>query len=250
MAQVDIPDFSTSRRRTRTYDTPSENTQAVIDAIAALLVPAGTFIPTALSEEPEGGAWKLCNGQALSKADYPRLYAAFGSRFGETDTTFNLPDMSGRAVMGVGPSLTLGGLAGQAKVTLSIAQMPRHGHAVTDPGHTHVFTGTPHSHTVTDPGHSHTVTDPGHAHSVDEAGGTADAATGTDEVTAQGGGTSGNATTGVSIDTAMTGVSVDDATAGGSNASSQTGISIGETGNGQPVDITPPVIGVNWLVRT
>lgn len=232
MAQVDIPDFETYRRRTRTYDTPSENTQAAIEAIAALLVPAGTFIPTALSKEPEGGVWKLCNGQTLSKTDYPRLYAAFGGQFGETATTFNLPDMSGRTVMGVDSGLTLGGFAGQANVTLSVNQMPPHDHAIIDPGHTHNFTGTPHGHTVSDPGHTHLV---------DRAGSTADAATGTDQVTVQGGGVSGSATTGISVD---------DAAAGGSNASSETGIAIDETGNGQPVDITPPVIGVNWLVRT
>lgn len=250
MAQVDVPKIITHRRRTRTYDTARDDTQSVIDAILGLLVPAGTFIPTALSEEPEGDAWKLCNGQALSKADYPRLYATFGNRFGETDTTFNLPDMRGRAVMGVGPNLTLGGVTGRSEVTLSVAQLPPHGHGVNDPGHTHAFSGEPHGHTITDPGHIHTVTDPGHTHSVDAVSGTADAATGTVAATIQSGGSSGSATTGISIDTAMTGVTVDDATAGGSNTSSLTGVSIGETGDGQPVDITPPVFGVNWLVRT
>ncbi|PRH10970.1 hypothetical protein [Burkholderia multivorans] len=43
---------------------------------------------------------------------------------------------------------------------LTVAEMPSHGHGVSDPGH---------SHGVRDPGHSHGVNDPGHAHGVDTA---------------------------------------------------------------------------------
>ncbi|MCL4651637.1 hypothetical protein [Burkholderia multivorans] len=40
---------------------------------------------------------------------------------------------------------------------LTVAEMPSHGHGVSDPGH---------SHGVSDPGHSHGVNDPGHSHSI------------------------------------------------------------------------------------
>lgn len=232
MSQIEIPALTSTRRRTRTYDAPNQNTEAVIAAITELLVPAGTIVPTLLDQEPDGGAWKFMNGQWLEKSGYQRLYAVFKDKTDETETSFKLPDMNGRTMLGASETTSLGAMVGQSQILLSINQMPKHGHAVTDPGHTHVFTGSP---------HSHNITDPGHAHSADEAGSTPDAATGSDEATAQSGGTSGSATTGIGIDPAI---------AGGTNEPSQTGIEISEMGGGAPVDITPPALVVNWLVRT
>jgi microcystin-dependent protein len=64
--------------------------------------------------------WLIANGQAVSRTTYAALYAAMGgasSPFGQGDgsTTFNLPDLAGRAPIGVG---TPAGAAGATAHTL------------------------------------------------------------------------------------------------------------------------------------
>jgi microcystin-dependent protein len=204
---------------------------STINAIAALLSPTGTLAPTLRDTEP-GDGWKICNGQTLLKTEYPALYDVIGATYGEDDETFTLPDLRGRSVLGAGgdPALELANTGGAASVTLTEAQLPEHSHAVTDPGHTHTFTGTPHSHGVTDPGHAHTETTNG--------------ATGT----IAWGGTDGHSAG--ATGTSATGISIDDATAAGTNSTSSTGVTVGNTGGGESVPIIPPVVAVNWMIRT
>lgn len=47
--------------------------------------------------------WLYCNGQAVSRADYARLYAIIGDRYGNGDgsVTFNVPDLRGMIVRGM-----------------------------------------------------------------------------------------------------------------------------------------------------
>lgn len=227
MAEVTIPSYTFSRTRTRTYDVENDP-RFIVAAILDLLCPAGTIIATLSSEEP-GDGWKLLDGQTLTKAGYPRLYAIIGGTWGETTDTFDLPDLSNRMLIGVGDVGPLA-FAGAASLTLSEAQMPAHSHALTDPGHTHGFTGSPHTHTITDPGHTHTA-------ATDAA---ASALTGAD-VGAANAGSTGSATTGISVD---------NATAGGTVANATTGITMADTGDGDPIDLTPPVLGIYWMVRT
>jgi microcystin-dependent protein len=64
-------------------------------------LPAGCVIPYAGSTSPAG--WLLCAGQAVSRTEYGALFAVVGTTYGSGDgsTTFNLPDLRGRAVAGV-----------------------------------------------------------------------------------------------------------------------------------------------------
>jgi microcystin-dependent protein len=228
MGEVIIPQFSLNRRQTRTYDTRTDNAKDVLKAIIANIPPSGSLQATLSAVEPDGGAWKLCDGQSLSKAEFPTLYAAIAGTVPETDTEFSLPDLSGRLLMGRAGSLALGGFTGTEAVTLLAAQMPEHGHAVVDAGHGHTFSGAPHTHTVNDPGHSHTSATTGGV--------------------ATGAGTDGaiSGTTG----TSATGVTISEATAGGAISNEQSGVSVENTGGGEAFNIIPPVIAVNWLIRT
>lgn len=63
--------------------------------------PVGTIKPGVVSQM-EG--FLLCNGQAVSRADYARLFAAIGIGFGAGDgsTTFNVPDYRGCFLRGLG----------------------------------------------------------------------------------------------------------------------------------------------------
>lgn len=61
---------------------------------------AGSVTPFATDQPPDG--WLACNGQAVSRSQYPRLFQRIGTRFGAGDgqTTFNLPDLRGEFVRG------------------------------------------------------------------------------------------------------------------------------------------------------
>jgi microcystin-dependent protein len=77
-----------------------------------------------------------CLGQAVSRVQYPDLFAAIGTTHGVGDgsTTFNLPDLRGRAVVGQDTSQTefdvLGETGGEKTHILTIAEMPAHAHNI------------------------------------------------------------------------------------------------------------------------
>lgn len=65
-------------------------------------VPAGSMIPYAGINSPAG--WLLCDGRAVSRTEFKSLFEAIGVLYGPGDgsTTFNLPNMRGRAPFGAG----------------------------------------------------------------------------------------------------------------------------------------------------
>jgi microcystin-dependent protein len=102
------------------------------------------------------GGWLLCDGRAISRSQYARLFDVIGTQFGVGDglTTFNLPDPASRllGVAGAGSGLTtraIGDITGQETTTLAVTNLPDH-----------VHTGT----TDADGAHTHAITDPGHSH--------------------------------------------------------------------------------------
>lgn len=64
-----------------------------------LIVP-GLILPYGGNVSPEG--WLLCHGQAVSRSAFAGLFEAIGTSHGVGDgsTTFNVPDLRGRAVAG------------------------------------------------------------------------------------------------------------------------------------------------------
>jgi len=86
--------------------------------------------------------WLFCDGASLLRADYPDLFAVIGTTYGSVDGThFNLPDMRGRAGIGVGTgsglsTRALGDSIGEENHQLTVSELAAHSH--TDSGHTHV----------------------------------------------------------------------------------------------------------------
>lgn len=79
--------------------------------------------------------WLLCQGQVLSTAEHPELFAVIGNAYGgDGIDTFALPDSSGRVMRGAGPGNALGGSGGADRVTLSASQMPGHTHGLAGSG--------------------------------------------------------------------------------------------------------------------
>jgi microcystin-dependent protein len=115
--------------------------------------PAGIVIPFAGSTAPQG--YLLCDGSAVSRTDYADLFAAIGTVYGAGDgsTTFNLPDLSGRVVIGVSNSHALGSTGGEVSHVLTSSELPAHVHEVPSHGHANDITATTPelTHSITQP---------------------------------------------------------------------------------------------------
>lgn len=78
--------------------------------------------------------WALCDGQLLPISQNQALFSLLGTTYGgDGRTNFALPDMRGRALVhaGSGPGLSTrpqGSMFGNEMVSMSVAQMPSHGH--------------------------------------------------------------------------------------------------------------------------
>lgn len=74
--------------------------------------------------------WALCNGQLLPINQNQALFSLLGTTYGgDGRVNFALPDLRGRVPIHSGSGHTLGERAGEQAHTLSIAEMPTHGHA-------------------------------------------------------------------------------------------------------------------------
>lgn len=99
----------------------------------------GDFLVSGVHTAPAG--YLACDGSAVLRSAYPGLFAAIGTDWGAGDgsTTFNLPDIQGRTLVGKAGAgghpdvITLGSRDG----TPLANRRPKHRHTVNDPGHTH-----------------------------------------------------------------------------------------------------------------
>lgn len=92
---------------------------------------------------PKG--WALCNGQLLPINQNQALFSLLGTTFGgDGRVNFALPDLRARAPIHVGSGHTLGERGGEQAHTLSVAELPQHGHPLRGSGgaaDTNVATG-------------------------------------------------------------------------------------------------------------
>ncbi len=81
---------------------------------ASNLLPTGIIMPWATNDPPAGFLW--CNGQLVSIATYPGLYAVLGTTYGgDGINSFGLPDLMGRTIVGVDG---MGGVVPVKRITL------------------------------------------------------------------------------------------------------------------------------------
>jgi microcystin-dependent protein len=118
------------------YNDLRADTQDVLDEA----VPLGSITMWAGGTGDVPSGWNLCNGGAISRTTYSDLYTLIGTTFGSGDgsTTFNVPDMRDRFVVGAGTSYSRNSKGGSNTVNSS------HSHTVNS-----------HSHSIAQ--HSHTV---------------------------------------------------------------------------------------------
>jgi len=130
--------------------------------------PAGIVLPYAGATAPDG--WLICNGSAVSRSVYSRLFLAIGVScgYGDNATTFNVPDYRGvflRGVSGVSSNdpdkltrtaMNAGGNTGNSVSSIQSENFSSHNHGGGSHSHTvnaHSHGGGSHSHTVN--AHSH-----------------------------------------------------------------------------------------------
>lgn len=126
------------------------------------VIPIGGCIPYLGATVPNSN-FAFPFGQAFSRTVYSKLFTLVGTKFGSGDgsTTFNGPDIRGRAFFGLDnmggtaagritsngsgiDGATLGATGGVQTVSLTAAQNGPHLHenTLTDPGHDHQYTGS------------------------------------------------------------------------------------------------------------
>jgi microcystin-dependent protein len=76
---------------------------------------------------PQG--WLLCDGSTQSIANYETLFTLIGTTYGgDGVSTFNLPDLRGRAPIHQGNGFVIGQSSGVETVTVTPSQLPIHTH--------------------------------------------------------------------------------------------------------------------------
>jgi microcystin-dependent protein len=122
-------------------------------------IPLGGLLDYIGTSAPSS-AFVLPFGQAISRTTYATLFSLVSTNFGAGDgsTTFNVPDLRGRATFGIdnmggsaagritaaggnSDGRNLGAAGGAENHMLTTAEMPVHSHGITDPGHAHAVTG-------------------------------------------------------------------------------------------------------------
>ena len=138
-----------------------------VNGVASMIAP-GIITAYAGLTLPDG--WLFCNGAEISRSTYANLFEAIGTIYGNGDgeTTFDLPQLGTRVIVGHAESLPelgeVGDSGGERDHTLSVAELPVHTHTQDSHNHnqdahnhvqsSHIHEQQPHTHTQNS--HNHT----------------------------------------------------------------------------------------------
>lgn len=95
--------------------------------VASITMYAGSTVPS---------GWLLCDGSEVSRTTYANLFNAIGITYGSGDgsTTFNLPNLKGKIIVGQDTNDTsfdtIGETGGEKTHKLTVNEMPKHAHEI------------------------------------------------------------------------------------------------------------------------
>lgn len=119
------------------------NDRANVTLTAAVAgVPSGIVLPYIGASAPSG--FLVLDGSAVSRTTYASLFGIAGTTFGAGDgsTTFNLPNVKSRTIVGLDSGATefnaRGKTGGEKTHVLTLAELASHTHTVAHDPHAHV----------------------------------------------------------------------------------------------------------------
>jgi len=100
--------------------TTTGGTGANLVAQVSTLAPTGTVSMFAGSSAPS--FWLMCDGSAVSRSTYATLFGVISTTYGSGDgsTTFNLPNLRGRSVIGVGAGTKVATFASRSSNVITV----------------------------------------------------------------------------------------------------------------------------------
>lgn len=114
--------------------------------IGSIYMYAGNTAPT---------GFILCDGSTVSRTTYAALFDEIGTTYGVGDgvSTFNVPDLRGKVIIGTSASHKLGDTGGEETHVLISGEVPVHGHSIPSHGHNNTISATTPklSHSITQP---------------------------------------------------------------------------------------------------
>lgn len=141
LAAPDVPSTATFADAAATGDGPALAYDDHVHAQPSL-VPTGAIMPYGATSAPTG--WLLCDGSAVSRATYAALFAVVGTSFGVGNgtTTFNVPDLRGRAIFGYKSTDTAFDALGETGGAQTHTHAGHDNHAALTNNHSGVAVGT------------------------------------------------------------------------------------------------------------